>query len=192
MENATFLEQIKTGDSKALEILYKNTFHKVATYVRKNSGTQQEAEDIFQDALLAFIKYICQPDFKLTSKPEAILYAIAKRLWLRYLRDHKKTVPLQNEQVKELTVAFENEAILEKQQYETKHQLIKTLFSKLKADCQELLKADFFDNKSQKDIAAQMGYTKHFVKIKKRRCLNAFKKIIENETGLHGAGNSAI
>ena len=83
------LVQLKTGDNASFQLLYKFYFPSVASYVKQNMGNTEDAEDIFQEAILVLLQRVRQPDFILTSALKTYLYAIAKNLWLKRLRKNK-------------------------------------------------------------------------------------------------------
>ncbi|MEJ0031643.1 MAG: hypothetical protein WDO15_15265 [Bacteroidota bacterium] len=47
----------------------------------------QDAEDVFQDAVMVLLTYITKKDFTLTCTMKTLIFAIARRLWLKQLRD---------------------------------------------------------------------------------------------------------
>ncbi len=56
----------------------------------------------------------------------------------------------------------------------------------LEEDCNRLLRFSFFEKRTQSEIAAQMGYSEAFVKVKKYRCLEYLrKKVIDHPLFRH-------
>ena len=49
---------IKNNDRDTLEKIYQENFHKVLSYILKNSGTPQQAKDIYQEAFIAMWRNI--------------------------------------------------------------------------------------------------------------------------------------
>ena len=88
-------EEILTGlrkrDNRVLQFIYKNSFNPVKQLVIHNAGSDSDAEDIFQDALIIIFKKIKEEsDFKLTAAFNTYIYSIARLLWLKHLRKIKK------------------------------------------------------------------------------------------------------
>ena len=54
MNEKEIFERIQKGDEKALEFLYKKYYRMMTKLVITNSGTEEEARDIYQDALIVF------------------------------------------------------------------------------------------------------------------------------------------
>lgn len=170
-----FLKRLKNGEPQAFKELYENYYKMVATYISRNNGNAADAQDIFQDALFVLVKKLREPDFTLTATLGTFIQAIVRNLWLYKLRGQKSMIPIDD---RSLSIAIDEDMILEQELYEEKHYLIKKVFQELKEDCRQLLKAYYYDKHSLKEIATQMGYTSSFVKVKKHRCMNGFRKIL--------------
>ena len=53
------IDCIKKGDNdKALKYLYKDPLRKVRTYILSNSGSMEDADDVFQDAIVVLFHYV--------------------------------------------------------------------------------------------------------------------------------------
>jgi DNA-directed RNA polymerase specialized sigma24 family protein len=63
----TLLDKLKAEDSSSFELLYKFYFPSVASYIKRNLGNNEDAEDIFQEAIIVLLHKVRQPDFVLTS-----------------------------------------------------------------------------------------------------------------------------
>ena len=57
--------------------------------VLKNNGTEEEAQDIYQDALIVFWEKVVKDELTLTAKISTYLYSICYNLWLKEL-DRKR------------------------------------------------------------------------------------------------------
>ena len=78
----TLLEKLKTEDSSSFELLYKFFFPSIASYIKQNTGSNEDAEDVFQEAIIVLLQKVRQPDFVLTFSLNTYLYAVAKNIWL--------------------------------------------------------------------------------------------------------------
>ena len=54
MNEKEIFERICKGDEKALEFLYQKYYRMMTKLVITNSGTEEEARDVYQDALIVF------------------------------------------------------------------------------------------------------------------------------------------
>ena len=78
-----------------LSVLYKETLPKVRNMVLKNNGNQEEANDIFQDAVLILFKQVRNGSFNTSYEMEGYIYTIAKNLWIkRALKINKNVLSL--------------------------------------------------------------------------------------------------
>lgn len=59
------IDSIKSGESnRALNYLYEQPLRKVRTYILRNSGTIEDANDIFQDSVVIFFNSVREKDRK--------------------------------------------------------------------------------------------------------------------------------
>ena len=68
MTDQEIFEKICQGDEKALEVLYKKYYRMMTKLVISNSGTEEEAKDIYQEALVVFWQKAVSGKLVLTSK----------------------------------------------------------------------------------------------------------------------------
>src|SRR5688572_26893886 len=80
----------KTNNTMVLSELYRTHYPMILNLVCSNSGTEQEAKDVYQESVIAFYERIRQPDFILTCKIGTYLYAVCRRLWLKRLSEKKR------------------------------------------------------------------------------------------------------
>ena len=162
---------------KAVKGLY-GSLPAVRKYIRANSGTSDEAQDIFQDALVIVYKKVQSPDFKLTVPLSTYLQAVAKNCWWQELRRRKK-MP-----AGEMPAELADMPAAE----EPGFQLATTAFNLLGAKCRELLILFYQQQKSFKEIAAQLAFSDERVaKNQKYRCLQKAKDnyLTLSKTGTH-------
>ena len=90
MKDQEIIENLKHNKySLALKGLY-GTLPAVKQYIQTNSGTTDDARDIFQDALVILYKKVHDESFILTVPLKTYLLAIVKNCWLQELRLRKK------------------------------------------------------------------------------------------------------
>lgn len=81
MNETEIFERICKGDEKALELLYKKYYRMMTKLVITNSGTEEEARDVYQDALIVFWQKATSGNLVLTSKMSTYIYSICQNLW---------------------------------------------------------------------------------------------------------------
>lgn len=77
-------------DAKVIEALYRLCRPGIFSHVKKNSGNQNDAQDLLQDAILAAYIKVTQENFELTSSLNTYIQGIARNLWLKHLDRYKK------------------------------------------------------------------------------------------------------
>lgn len=172
------IEAIKAGDPNAIKYLYTQYYSMIADFILKNSGLKEDAEDIFQETLISMISNIRKADFNLTSKLGSYLYSISRNMWLYRLRKIKSGPFL----IKDNYETIEDESqIPEMELFEDRHHLIAKLFDKISVECQKILSGFYFEEKPLKDIGVQMNYTEGSIRVKKSRCMDSLKKLVEHD-----------
>lgn len=176
--NEPIIELLRQGDNKIFEHFYKEYYRVVATFVLQNSGTEDDARELFQDTMIAIFKKVRDtPDFALTAQWTTFIYAVARNLWLKKLNLRKKNpiILVENNNIFEQSV--DNQAFeIQETEYEDKHHAIKNILMSMKKECREIIEAAFYQKLSGAAIAKLLGYTEDFVKVKKFRCMKELKE----------------
>jgi len=175
-DEQTLIEDLKAGKSSAYKKVYGNCYQMCYALIIKNNGTGEDAEDIFQEAMIVLINNLRKSEFILKAKISTYLYSVARQMWLYKLRSKKKSVEL--EEWNTSFVDLGEEEIFEKKAFEAKHDLIKKLLLDLSEECRRLILDYYYKNIQLKKIGKAMNYSDAFVKVKKNRCMKGFMKII--------------
>ncbi|MEQ9006522.1 MAG: sigma factor, partial [Ekhidna sp.] len=85
MKDSEILEGISRGDERMLDHLYKKYYRMMTKIVLSNNGTEDEAKDVYQEALLAFWQKAASGKLVLTSKISTYLYSICLNQWRKEL-----------------------------------------------------------------------------------------------------------
>ena len=90
LDDNYFIDGLRNNNSKIIKEYYQLYFPKCKTFILKNSGSKDEAWDVFQDTTCVLLKMIHNPSFELRSSLYSLLYGIWRNLWLKELKDRKK------------------------------------------------------------------------------------------------------
>src|SRR5690606_25163134 len=91
MKDREIIASIRKGDEQALDFLYTKNYRMMVKMIVRNNGSEEEAKDIFQEALIVFWqKVIADSEFMLTSKISTYLYSICQNLWRKELERKKR------------------------------------------------------------------------------------------------------
>lgn len=134
------------------------------------------AEDIFQEALLIYVRKRESSDFELTVEPFFYVRNTCKLLWYNQARKEQKTGTTELQ----IELPVPEEQWMEK---ELKIREVESTLSKLGEQCQELLQLFYGLGWNMADIAKKIGLRNDKVaKAQKYRCLQKAKELItENE-----------
>ena len=161
----------------ALKSLYHNNYHKVEKYILNNSGTYEQAQDIFQEAFIAVWRNIQLEKFYPANETalDGYLFTIAKNKWLDHLRssEHKKVVPM-NSHAANITqddglAEDENEYIA----------AVKKNFVQLGDNCKEVLTRFYYHKESMRAIAKTFDWTEATARNNKYRCLQRLRELLK-------------
>jgi len=166
--NEELLSGILRHDNVILQHIYKNFYYKVNLYVKKNNGDSDDANDIFQEAVIVIYRKLKSNELVLNCSFETYLFAVCKYLWYKHLSRQKSEKEIFSE-----NIAYENDYdhdFIEAADKNEKFKLYQKHFQMLGNDCQKLLQL-FFDKVSLKQIAQIMGFnSEKYVKKRKFKC----------------------
>lgn len=168
---------IKINDAATLKQLYKTNFVKVKRYVFKNSGDEQQAKDVYQEAFVAMWRNI--KDDKFSAKSETsingYLFQIAKYKWLDQVRSarYKNTTFINRE------IEYNEPEIEENEMQKRKIKIIMDSINNLGERCQLLMKLFYFEQKPFKEIAKIMAMDEASARNAKYRCQEKLKKMTQ-------------
>lgn len=170
------LEALRSNRNEALKYIYKTIFSSVNSFVVNNSGSMDEAKDIFQEAIIIFYEKAVKEDFKLSSTIKTYIFAVAKNLWLKKIRDSKKSKSV------ELNENIDFEDYKDPFDTEKKEEIGKVLIEyldKLGDPCKKILVFYYFQKKSMEEISSELGYSNsNSAKNQKYKCLQRLKKAV--------------
>jgi RNA polymerase sigma factor (sigma-70 family) len=175
MDEKEIFERICKGDERALEFLYKKYYRMMTKLVITNSGTEEEARDIYQEALVVFWQKAVSGKLVLTSKMSTYIYSICQNLWRKELERKKR---LSNEE-KDMPVIPDPET-------EERNKIIARCISQLGETCQKVLMYYYFDELSMQEIAERMGFANtDTAKTKKYKCKQKLDELIRAQYSEH-------
>ncbi|MEP1096709.1 MAG: RNA polymerase sigma factor [Cyclobacteriaceae bacterium] len=171
MKDSEILERISRGDERILDHLYEKYYRMMTKVVLSNSGTEDEAKDVYQEALLAFWQKASSGKLVLTSKISTYLYSICLNQWRKEL-DRKSR--LSSEEV-------DGEEI---QGHDAKERLriVKECIDELGDVCKGVLTYYYFDGLGMQDIAEKMNFANtDTAKTKKYKCKKKLDSLIKSK-----------
>lgn len=167
MDNEKIIEQLRSGQAKtALKELYQ-AFPSIRHFIRQHGGNDDEAKDIFQEALIILFKNAQRPEFKLTASVNTYLFSISKYMWKDELKKKNRIVHFEVEQKEEVSQHFEEEK---------KFKTLDSILNSLGEKCKTILQLFYYKKQSLDEIANELGYKNtDTVKTQKYKCIERAK-----------------
>lgn len=180
------LTGLKNSDNEILRYVYKKYYPEIRFFVIKNSGTEEDAKDTFQEALIVIYKKLKEEDLELRCSFKTYLYSVTRLIWLKQLEKEKvKTDELTDNQV---YVELEDNMDLMLSEQE-RFRLYQKHFLTLHKDCQEILKM-FLQKIPLKEIQEKLNLkSEKYIKKRKFQCKEILVKRIKNDPNYNSLKN---
>ncbi|MEP2667428.1 MAG: sigma-70 family RNA polymerase sigma factor [Cyclobacteriaceae bacterium] len=171
MDEKEIFERIKNGDEKALEFIYKKYYRMMTKLVMTNSGTEDEARDVYQDALVVFWQKARSGKLVLTSKISTYVYSICQNLWRKEL-DRKKRL---SHEAKDSSVSIDMDS-------PEREKIMAKCLNQLGETCRKVLMYYYFDEMSMQEIADRLGFANtDTAKTKKYKCKQKLDELVKSQ-----------
>ncbi len=185
----TILIGIKNRKDVILEHLYKEYFPHVKNIIIKHGGNEQDAKDLFQEALIIIFNRLKNNDLVIKSSFYNYFIVLCKFIWFRQKNIKQSYGSTQD--VNELSLPGQSydetvqespeNAIYEEYLTNQFEKIYQRHYRKLPGDCKRVIKM-FFRKKSFKEIARRMNYTNEdYARRKKYLCMQQLTKMITRD-----------
>ncbi len=178
-----YIEGLLSGDSKAIEGIYQNFSKAVLQFIVRNSGSPENARDLFQEALIFMLEKFRKEENS-DKRPSdqqfgSYLFTVCKYKWLKKIRAlSKENLTIQDLKgfsSSEEAIKLAEEHILEKE----RDVLFRRKFEELSPLCRELLTLSWSGNLSMKEVAGQMKKSYDAARVKKTECIARLISLIK-------------
>lgn len=166
---------LKSGESFAVNYLAKEYLPMIRYFISKNNGSEEDAKDIFQDALFILIDKISSNDFNLQVTLSTYLFAICKNLWLMVLDRQKAAKNYE----KRRSLDFLENDFSERGDTAFYERIFRQCFDTMDDVSQKILKMYWMEI-TPTEIAEKLGYSYGYVRKKKSECMKELKNRIMN------------
>jgi RNA polymerase sigma factor (sigma-70 family) len=175
------IDAIRTGNNSfVLNHLYKIALPKIIRLVVQNNGDEEEAKDVFQDAVIALFNTVKLNKYDERKEIDGFLYFVARNLWINRIKKRNRQQDIMDTEIREV-----NESPLVSMISEEKQAAINDLMNKIGNQCRELLKYTMHDGLSMKEVAEKMGFAGETVaKSTHYRCKQKLATIIQGNKTL--------
>jgi len=173
----------KESLNQAILFLYQQYSQSTCSFIINYGGSQQDAEDVFQETVLAFIGIVKKGSYRGEASIKTFLVSIARNIWRNELKKRqrsdfreKKFESGRDQQEGDVGSLIAN--------LEEKKQL-RELVGKLGEPCRKLLLLFYYENLSMKEIVEHLPYeNEQVVSNKKYKCLQQLIAIIKENPSI--------
>lgn len=174
LNEKTLLQGLARNDRKAVETIYKENYNMVQALVINNSGSSEDARDIFQETMIVLYEKAKSGTFELNCQIKTFVYSVSRRLWLKRLMHQNRFQISESED--ELVMV--EEEVDDHEQRNSEFNMMEKAMGGLGEPCRSLLEAFYLQKRSMQEIAASFGYTNaENAKTQKYKCLMRLKKL---------------
>jgi RNA polymerase sigma factor (sigma-70 family) len=199
---AELLEGVKDGDHAMLTYLYRRNYAAVRSFVLANSGTDNDARDVFQEGILAAWNNLVKQKYESRDGKglEAYLRKICRFRWLERTRSAsmRYSTSLNVESLSGEDTESDGRSsgspahfidpsidrddslnrLIRKEEIDQARQLLASLGER----CRKILYLFYYQRQSMEMIAAAMELTADSAKNQKYRCLNQLRELYHERT----------
>lgn len=169
------LRAIGNNDKAAIEAVYKENYGLIQHLIINNNGSEEDARDIFQEAMMVLYEKAKSPDFELSCQIKTYLYSVSRRLWLKKLQQLRRMETQVESFDKVVAVEDDLEA---HEKLNRQYLVMRTAMGKIGEPCKSLIEAFYVHRKNMHEIAGYFGYTNaDNAKNQKYKCLVRLKKL---------------
>jgi RNA polymerase sigma factor (sigma-70 family) len=173
------ITHIKKGKSdRVLKFLYQTVQVKISNWILNNNGSEEEAQDIFQDAVVAFYKYVLAGKYDESKSVQGFIFSIGRNLWINRAKQLNKQVSAPTDFAE---TEIEEDNILTQTMDAERSAKMEQLLNQLGERCKQLLTYSIFYSMPMQEISEIMGFSNaNAAKTKNYKCKQRLMKIIND------------
>jgi RNA polymerase sigma factor (sigma-70 family) len=170
--NEEIINGLIHNDRTIINNIYKTQYPIILGWIKKNSGSADDTDDVFHDAFIIVINKLRAEGISLNCSFSTYLFSICKHLWFQELRNRSRVQLSDIQEYNDLKYSESNDE-LEKR----KRQIFLKQISLLETKCRQLLLL-YCKSKSLSEIMHIMGFKNTQAAADKKK--NCRKTLIKN------------
>ena len=180
---AALRQALLANREQALTQLYRRAFPLVQRHVRRQGGTAQDAQDVFQDALVVFYEQAGSGKLVLTASVSTYLVGIGRNLWHH---EQRRRARLPHEALPD-DLHLHSPAAEDSESAEEPAFAVLSYVERLGAKCKSMLLSFYYFQQPLTQIAETHGYRSvRSATVQKFKCLerlrNSVRAALQTET----------
>ena len=159
---------------------YKAHFPAIRTFLLRNNGTVDDAQDMFQEAMSVLWLKVQEGGFPFNAEPGAFLFRVAKYKWLDNLRSARnKHMRVVTDEHMEAMPADADDGTDER------IARLREVYAAMDERCRDILGRFYFEEQDLATIAAAMGVEEDSIRTIKYRCMMKLRAFRQRISGQH-------
>ena len=161
----------------AVRELYRHFSGPVSSFIQSNGGSQQDADDIFQETVLSFIEVVRKDRYRSESSLKTFLLSISKHLWLNQIKKERNLASRGRIYESDRShVEVDIGQLISEREVKTK---LRNLVLSLDEKCRKILILFYYDSLSIKEILKHVPYeNEQVVRNRKQKCMQHLTNLI--------------
>lgn len=175
-QDRMLLERLKENEQNAYVSLYRLYYPDLARFVLHNSGSREDAEDVFQETLWVLLHKIRDEHFQLNAELKTFLYAINRNQWLKKLRSRHIPISFQYDEHADIT-SDNIDIDIDVHHHQQPENWLQRLFDNITGHCVVLITRIFLKQHEPETLIKELGYkNSHTFQNQKYKCINQLRK----------------
>ena len=179
LPDTELVANLRAGKSmdETIKAIYRNHFESLCWYIMNNSGSRQDAEDVFQEVVVSFIDLVQKDKFRGESTIKTFLFSLNRHTWLNELKRRGRALAREEkyERGQDKTELDAGHYIADR---EGKAEVTR-LVGELGETCRKILLLFYYENLSMREILETLHYeNEQVVRNKKYKCLKQLEQMI--------------
>jgi RNA polymerase sigma factor (sigma-70 family) len=169
-------QKLLNNNESAYQEIYKAHYAVIKQYVLKNSGSEDDVKDLFQEGIIALWDNIRSEKYKHTndSMLHGYFRTICKYKWMEALRGKSKSVVINGDAGFDIQ---SDDIILNNMIKREEINEFANIFSTLSDKCRQILSLFYYDKKSMKEIGLATGYEISSMRNEKYKCIEKLRAL---------------
>lgn len=172
------VEKIRLGEANSvLKSVYEKHEQEIIRWIKKNNGSRQEAQDIFQDSILSFYQYVIEGKYDERYTIGAFLFRVSKNKWINRVKQIQRNLHIET--------FIEQELEIKEIENVKKNEIVMKVLSQIGERCREVLTYSILYDLSMEDISVRMGFNStNTAKTKNYKCKKKLEKYLSENPQL--------
>ncbi|MBC7777376.1 MAG: RNA polymerase sigma factor [Phycisphaerae bacterium] len=137
-----YIEALRRRDERSIREIYKQHSAQTIRWVVSRGGSSDDAQDIFQEALVAIFEKAQNLEFVLSCPLGALLHVICSRKWVDRIRQKSREAGVRKEEEIRYETEAEGDVLVEAEEVlaeQAKQSRLREAFQQISELCQRLL-----------------------------------------------------